>query len=92
MLLLSPLVIWLRSQCHWTHQRVSCTGAAPHAAALKAVCAEKHRGFGFVRYEDVDDADAALDNMHSAFLLPVFALSCTFSLTLQAQIASYMAE
>ncbi|KAL6754007.1 nuclear cap-binding protein [Haematococcus lacustris] len=29
----------------------------------------KHRGFGFVDYEDKDDAAAAIDNMHNAELL-----------------------
>lgn len=28
----------------------------------------KHRGFGFVEYEDKDDAAAAIDNMHNAEL------------------------
>ena len=27
---------------------------------------QKNRGFGFVQYEERDDAAAALDNMHSA--------------------------
>lgn len=28
----------------------------------------KHRGFGFVEFEDKDDAAAAIDNMHNAEL------------------------
>ncbi len=29
---------------------------------------EKHRGFAFIEYETIDDANAAVDNMHNAEL------------------------
>lgn len=32
--------------------------------SLEACFAERHRGFGFVRFEEVEDAEAAMDNMH----------------------------
>ena len=41
---------------------------ASEAAHNLGVCAGKHRGFGFVEYEDKADATDAIDNMHNAEL------------------------
>lgn len=36
---------------------------------ISALSDNEHRGFGFIEYEEAEDCDAAIDNMHQAELL-----------------------
>ena len=42
------------------------------------LCADKHRGFGFVDFEEEEDAQAAIDNMDGAEILGR-VLKCNFA-------------
>ena len=47
---------------HWTQDIAQTRSAFVH---LNVMFLEKARGFGFVQFEDIEDAEAAMDNMHS---------------------------
>lgn len=49
-------------------QDVSQTAAGKAALAANAPILGKHKGFGFVEFEDPDDAKEAIENMHESEL------------------------
>ena len=63
----SPTLTWCWTTRH-VRARPYIRACAPVLTSSLFVCAEKHRGFAFVQFEDRGDAADCIDNMNNAEL------------------------